>query len=137
VSVKVKSKLIEGFRSVVDNGRVHSIVLDLPREQGGGDTGPTALELCVMSLAGCISTIYAVVAEKAKLNVKHLEVLVEAEKSEEIGTITKAKIRVKVKTPDPEEKARKVLELTLKNCPVGLLFERAGVELEHSIEVLK
>ncbi len=132
-----RSILVEKYRSIVDNQRGHSLVLDLPREQEGDDTGPTALELCVMSLAGCISTIYAVTANKMRMPIEYLEVIIEAEKNPEIGTIGKVKTLVRVKTSAPEERAKKALEITLRNCPVGILFKRAGVEAEYSIELIK
>ncbi|MDK2463414.1 MAG: osmotically inducible protein C, partial [Candidatus Korarchaeota archaeon] len=61
--MRARSKLVEGFRSVIDDGRGHSVVTDLPKDMGGTDTAPTALELAVMALAGCITTIFAMVAK--------------------------------------------------------------------------
>ncbi len=52
--IKSRAKLIENFRSIVVNGRKHAIVIDLPEQRGGNDMGPTALELAVMGLAGCM-----------------------------------------------------------------------------------
>lgn len=45
------AKLIKDFKICVDDGRAHSVSLDLPPELGI-DMGPTALELGVMSYAG-------------------------------------------------------------------------------------
>lgn len=45
------AKLVKDLRIAVDNGRAHSVCLDLPPELGT-DMGPTALELGVMSYAG-------------------------------------------------------------------------------------
>ena len=59
--MKSRAKWVENSKNYVDDGRGHGTVLDLP---SGDDTGPTALELSVMSYAGCIVTIFKLVAEK-------------------------------------------------------------------------
>jgi len=133
--MRARAKLVEGFRSVVDNGRGHSVVTDLPEELGGMDTAPTALELALMALAGCISTIFAMVAHGKKLSFEDMEVIVEAEKSEKDHTITSGKIKGIVTSKEPEERVKKIWDDTLKICPVGILFQRAAVHFEHELEI--
>ncbi len=133
--MKSRAVLLENFRIIVDNGRKHSVLLDLPENLGGNDTGPTALELAVMSLSGCIATIFKLVANKMRLKIQKLEVIVEAEKSEEAGTITKANIEVNVKTKEKKEKVERALKATLDTCPVGLLFKRANVESKVTLNI--
>ena len=65
--MKTTAKWINQFQSVVDNGRSHAMVIDLPAAQDGKDSGPTALELALMGLSGCLSTIFAKVAAKMRL----------------------------------------------------------------------
>jgi uncharacterized OsmC-like protein len=48
--------------------------------------GPTALELGVMSFAGCFATIFSLTAKKMRIPLKDLEVELGAQKSEETGT---------------------------------------------------
>ncbi len=129
--MKSKSVLVGGYQSIVDNGRNHSIVLDLPKHQEGSDIGATALELSVMSFAGCISTIFKVVAEKMRINVEKLEIESEAEKGKE--TIEKVTFNVKVKSDAPQDKLEKCLETTCNTCPVGVLFKNAGVKIERNL----
>ena len=83
------AKLVKDFRITVDDGRAHSVCLDLPPELGT-DMGPTALELGVMSYAGCFATIFALTARKMRIPLIDLEVRLEAVKSQEVGTITEA-----------------------------------------------
>jgi len=125
--MKTKSVLIGGYQSVINNGRNHSIVTDLPADSDGQDIGATALELSVMSLAGCISTIYKKVADKMRINVSNLEVETEAEKGQD--TISKVKCLVYVSSDASQEKLEKCLDNTMKSCPVGVLYEKAGVEI--------
>lgn len=130
--MKSVSTWTEGFQSKVTNGRGHEVITDLPLEQNGKDTGATALELAVMALSGCVSTIFAMVAKNSGLEFESLSVDVDAVKGAE--TIESADIVVSVKTADAD-KAEKVLEKTLKACPVGVLYEKAGVKITHKITV--
>jgi len=130
--MKSKSLLLEGYQSVIDNGRNHSVVTDLPN---GANVGASALELTVMSLAGCISTIFKTTAEKMRLNVNRVEVNMDAEKGSD--TISKVRYHVGVKSDSSQEQLQKCLDLTLKNCPVGVLFEKAGVEIEGELEKIQ
>jgi len=91
-----KAKLIEEFRIAVDDGRAHTVCVDLPPEIGT-DRGPTALELGVMSFAGCIATIFALMAKKTRVTMSDLEVNMKAEKPEGAKTVTKADYNVIVK----------------------------------------
>ncbi|MFP4448756.1 MAG: OsmC family protein [Bacteroidales bacterium] len=129
--MKSKSVLIDGYQSVIDNGRSHSVVVDLPKQSSGNDSGATALELTLMSLSGCISTIFKKVADRMRINIENLEVNMEADKGEE--TFDRVRYNVQVTSDAPTDKLKKCLELTEKSCPVGVLFSRAGVTIEGTI----
>ncbi len=66
------AKLIEGFQIMLDDGESHSTIVDLAPDLGTG-LGPSSLELCVMSHAGCYVTILALVAKKMHLALKGLK----------------------------------------------------------------
>jgi len=125
------ARLGKGLRISVDDGRAHSVILDLPPELGT-NMGPTALELGVMSYAGCFATIFTLMAKKMRVPLKDLEVKLEAIKSEEAGTITDANFNITVKADAPEEKIQRIFKLTLENCPVGKLFEKGGVKTTYN-----
>ncbi len=135
--MKAKAVRVEDFWLVVDNGRSHSIALDLPTKLGGTDKGPTALELTVMGLAGCVATIFSLMAKKMKIPVEALKVEVEAEKPEGAKTIASARLSMTVKTTAEESKVERAWKLTLENCPVGILFEKAGVKVDYSYKIEK
>ena len=128
--MKSTYRLIKNFQAVVDNGRTHSVVVDLPPSSEGEDLGPTALELAVMAYSGCVGTIYAKVAKKMRLEIESLEVIVDAVKGPEDRTVTAMKADVYVKSPDTEEKLQKCLDLTLKTCPVGIIYDCASIPSE-------
>jgi putative redox protein len=127
-----KAKLIESFRIDVDDRRTHAVPLDLSPPDGT-DMGPSALELCLMSFAGCYATIFVLTAQKMRFTLKKLEVKVDAVKSAEVGTITEASVDVLVEADMSTDRLERVHELTLKGCPVGILFERAGVKIKYNV----
>ena len=124
------------FQSVVDNGRNHSLVIDLPEAKGGINSGPTALEMCVMSFSGCVGTIFAMVAQKMRLTFEHLEVEVNAEQKNEAPTITDIHFIMNIKTNETKDKIEKCLEHTMNTCPVGVLFKQAGVKITNEIKFI-
>ena len=94
--IKATAKLIENVRTIADNSRTHSIVLDLEKSKGGDDTGPTALELAVMALADCAITICADVAKNSKIALTKVEAIAEAEKSPDSPKLTGVNMKVHV-----------------------------------------
>jgi uncharacterized OsmC-like protein len=132
--MKITSRHVTGcFQSVVDNGRQHGIVLDLPEAKSGDDLGPTALELAAMSLAGCVSTIWAVVAKNSRCSYRKMIVELDIDKPDKEPTFTTGKIHVKVDSDESEDKLKRILDKTLKACPVGRLFEQADLDFPTSL----
>jgi putative redox protein len=124
------------YQSVVDNGRNHSMVIDLPEAKGGINSGPTALEIAVMSFSGCVGTIFAMVAQKMHLNFDKMEVETEAMQKDDAPTITDIHFVLRIQATADLIKVQKCVELTLKTCPVGILYQQAGVRITHDVEML-
>ena len=87
-----------------------------------------------MSHAGCYATIAQLVVGKMRIQLKGLEVTVDAVKSQEAGTIVEETFDILIKTDATEEQVQQLHEHTLKNCPVGVLFEKAGVKITYNIK---
>ena len=130
------AKLIEGFQIILDDGEAHSTIVDLAPDLGTG-LGPSSLELCVMSHAGCYVTILALVAKKMHLVLKGAMVGVEAVKSEETGTISEETFEISIKSEANIDRIERLHKLTLETCPVGILFEKAGVKISYKLNVTK
>jgi putative redox protein len=131
-----KSLWTRQFQSVVDNGRNHSMVIDLPEAKGGVNSGPTALEVCLMGFSGCVGTIFAMVAQKMRLTFEMMEVDVNAEQKNNAPTITDIHFVMTIKTNEDKQKIEKCLNHTLETCPVGVLFKNAGVIITNEIKYL-
>jgi len=135
---KAKAKLIENVRTIVDNSRTHTIVCDLPLAKGGDDTGPTALELAIMALSDCAATIFADVAKKSKIEIKKLEVVVEAEKPTDSPKISKVKLKVHISAKARRQILEAIWRRTEANCPVVTIFrESIPVEVELTTETVE
>jgi uncharacterized OsmC-like protein len=134
--IHATAKLVKGFRIDVDDGRFHAICLDLPRDQGT-DLGPSALELALMSYTGCYATIFALTASRMRIALMGLEAKAEAIKSEQAGMITKVKFDITVKSDASEDRIRRTHQLTLKGCPVGKIFDKAGVKSSYNVKIEK
>lgn len=133
--MKVTSRHVTGcMQSIVDNGRHHGIVLDLPEAKSGDDLGPTALELAAMALAGCVSTIWAVVAKNSGVSYRKVIVEIDLDKGDKDPTFTSSSGTVKVDSDEDDDKLRRVLDKTIQACPVGRLFEQAGLETPLELE---
>ncbi|MBD3191178.1 MAG: OsmC family peroxiredoxin [Candidatus Heimdallarchaeota archaeon] len=135
--MKSTTKWVKNYQSVVDNGRSHGIVIDLPEGKDGDDMGPTALELAVMGLSGCIGTIYSLIAKKMRLSIDSIEVELEAEKGPDDPTVTKVSADVKVKSSEKKAKLEKCLETTMNTCPVGVLYQNAGIPMDINLHVVE
>jgi putative redox protein len=131
-----KAKLVENLRIDVDDQKTHAVALDLAPPDGT-DMGPSALDLCLMSFVGCYATIFVLTAKKMRFSLKNLEVKAHAVKSEEVGTITEARVDILVDADMPKDRIQRTHKLTLEDCPVGKLFERAGVKIEYNLKTGK
>ncbi|MEM3395543.1 MAG: OsmC family protein [Nitrososphaerota archaeon] len=130
--MRVRAVWISGFRSVLDNNRGHNVIIDLPKQDKGDDTGPTALELMAMSYVGCVATIFKIVADKRGLAFEDLEINLEAVKGEK--TIERGAGKLIIKTTAKKEEVENALRLTLQVCPVGIIFDNAGIKIDWQVE---
>jgi putative redox protein len=60
-----------------------------------------------------------------------------AVKSAEAGTITEAEVDILVDSDMPKDRLQRAHELTLKGCPVGILFEKANVKIKYNLRAVK
>lgn len=106
----------------MDNQRTHSVVCDLSVPAGGTDSGPTALELSMMSLADCAVTIFADVCKKSNIQLSKVEVNVEADKAPDSPSVTGIIMKVNVASSARKELVDAAWRRTEANCPVLVIF---------------
>jgi uncharacterized OsmC-like protein len=71
-----------------------------------------------------------------RIHLKGLEVKVEAAKTDEAGTITEETFDILVKSDAPDDRIQRCHKLTL-SCPVGIIFEKAGIRLSYNLKTTK
>jgi putative redox protein len=135
-NINARAQLIKDFQIALDDGHSHSVVVDLPPDLGTG-LGPTSLELCIMSHAGCYATICALTAKKMRVDLRDLRVRVEAMKNDKARTITEENFDIHIKADAPQDRIQRLHELTLKNCPAGIIFEKASVKIKYKVNTSK
>jgi putative redox protein len=116
-----------GFQTQLEDARGHAVTVDLPPDEDGGNLGTSALELSVLSLAGCITTIFALVAKRRRLKFEDMKVELDAERPEGSPTITSVDGVLRVVTTADREAVETALRITLRTCPVGVLYEHAHI----------
>jgi putative redox protein len=77
-TVAVESKLGDKF-VIETNIRGHKVVIDQPVNAAGTDTGPTPLELILVSLAGCIGTIGRIIAMQQRIALRGMAIKIEGD----------------------------------------------------------
>ena len=115
-----------------DNTRNHSVVC-INNFCSGTDSGPTALELTLMSLADCGVTIFSDVCKKSSIEPGKIQVDIEAEKNPESPLIGEVKMKVRVESSVRKELVEAAWRRTEANCPVLLILKGqipVNVELE-------
>jgi putative redox protein len=122
--VKANAKLLENTRLVTENTRGHSVICDLPVASGGGNSGPTPLELSLMSLAGCGVIIFADICKNSKIEPGKVAIeTVEAEKSANSPTLTGVTMKVNVSSKARKELLEAAWRRTEATCPVLFIFK--------------
>ena len=91
------------------------------------------VELCVMSHAGCYATIFVLTAAKMRISLRGLAVKVVAVKTDAAGTITEENFDIVFITDASDDRIKRCHELTL-NCPVGIIFEKAGIKITYNLK---
>ena len=121
--IKVNAKCVQNVQSISDNNRGHSLVLDLGTAKGGDNTGPSALELAIMSLADCAVTIFADVCKQSNVEISKMEVVAEADKPADSPRLTGVDLKITVVSKARKQKLDAVWRRTEANCPVVSIFQ--------------
>jgi putative redox protein len=107
-----------GYRTVA-RARGHLLVADEPTDVGGGDTGPTPMELVAAALAGCIAITLRMVAQRKGWPLEGVEVEVDRVKEAVEGARPRDAFEVKVELLGPLDDAmRSELRRIAARCPV-------------------
>jgi putative redox protein len=109
--------------------RDHTLVADEPRENGGGDTGPSPQELLAASLASCTAITMEMYAERKGWNIGDVVVDVDYEPAQR-GSPTRFSMAIRFPKELPEDQREKLTQIAAK-CPVHRTLEGEVMFDEH------
>ena len=76
-TMKIGANIKEGFKTEIECS--HNFIIDQPKQGGGTDLGPNPLEIFLSSLPACICAIGRIISNQKKLNVRGINVKLEAD----------------------------------------------------------
>ena len=109
--------------------RQHSLVVDEPESNGGGDSGPTPHELYDSALGACKALTTLWYAKRKQIPVEGIEVSVDRDDSEERKGIYRLRVTLALTGPLTDEQRQELLSVSLK-CPVHRLMTQVTTEIE-------
>ena len=63
-------------RQITATARGHKICVDIPKERGGDDTGPTPPEYLAIGLGGCVMNIARMIAREKQISLDNIGITV-------------------------------------------------------------
>ena len=123
-----------GVENEVDDGRGHSYIIDVTRDEGGQDKGTSGFELGLLSLAGCVNAVFALVAKRRRIVFDSMRTELEGERPRKAPTYTAVHGVFRIRTSAPKDEVETALALALRICPIGVLFEQAKIPVRvHAV----
>lgn len=116
----------------------HTIKIDIPVGNGGGDTGPSPKKFMLTSLAGCTGMDVISILRKMKVVPDAFHVVVEAEVTEEDPKrYYEMKVIYQFKGKDlPMDKLEKAINLSVeKYCGVSAFYKQV-VDIKTEIQII-
>lgn len=124
---------------VGESGSGHSVVMDGAPEFGGRNLGFRPMEMLLLGLGGCTAFDVMMILNKSRQNVGDCEVLIEAERSEEIPKVfTQIHIHFVVSGRGLDgNKVEKAVNLSAeKYCSASEMLGKVA-KITHDFEVLE
>jgi putative redox protein len=125
---------------VGESGSGHAVVMDGPADHGGRNIGPRPMEMLLIGLGACSSVDVVGILRKARQNVIHCEVKLEAERADAVPAVfTKINLVFVVSGRGLKEThVKRAVELSAdKYCSASIMFSKAGVDITHSYEIVE
>ncbi len=126
--------VVDGLRSTVEGTNGETLVTDMPKSIGGGDSAPSPGWVLRAAIASCDATLIAMRAAQEEIELSTLEVIVDSE-SDDRGILgmdesvpagplsTRIRVRIAAKGV-PAEKLQEVVAWADRHCPVSDAVQR-------------
>ena len=117
----------KGHEILLEDGRAHAVVVDLPPEEGGASAGTTPLELSLLSLAGSLATTFVTLARKRRLDFSGLTLVLEVKSTLPTNSVGAVHVTLRLRSRADRTEVEMVLRSALEACPVARMFRDARV----------
>ncbi len=126
--IQISTTLVAGAnRRIIATTRGHEILMDIPKERGGDDAGPTPPECLAIALGGCILNICRFLAMEKQIELKDLRVSIagDADPSRAFGLVTDTRagfshlsVQVEFSSELSESEKEEFRQELLARCPL-------------------
>jgi uncharacterized OsmC-like protein len=117
----------KGHEILLEDGRTHSVVVDLSPDEGGTSAGTTPLELSLLALAGSLASTFVTLARKRHLDFSGLTVVLEGDAPSPPAVIGGVHGSLRLRSHADRSDVEATLRASLDLCPVGRIFREARV----------
>lgn len=138
--MKTTVKWTDGAMFVGESGSGHSVVMDGPEDLGGRNLGPRPMEMLLLGTGGC--SVYDVMSmlKKSRQQVVDCRVELDAERADAVPAVfTRINMHFVVTGVGlKQNQVKRAVELSAeKYCSASIMFGEAGVEINHSFEIVE
>ncbi|HEY1198943.1 MAG TPA: OsmC family protein [Thermoplasmata archaeon] len=117
----------KGHEILLEDGRTHSVVVDLSPDEGGTSAGTTPLELSLLALAGSLASTFVALARKRHLDFSGLTLVLEGDAPSPPVAIGGVHGTLRLRSHADRSEVETTLRDSLELCPVGRIFREAHV----------
>ncbi len=138
--MKTTVKWTDGAMFVGESGSGHTVVMDGPEDLGGRNVGPRPMEMLLRGTGGC--AVYDVLSmlKKSRQEVVDCRVELDAERADTVPAVfTRINMHFVVTGVGLKlSQVKRAVALSAeKYCSASIMFGAAGVEVNHSFEILE
>lgn len=124
-----------GHEILLEDGRAHSVVVDLSPDEGGTSAGTTPLELSVLALAGSVASTFVALAKKRHLDFSGLSLVLEGAEPTPVTALGEVHGTLRLRTRTDRSEVDATLHDAMELSSVGRLFRQANIPVHVIVAV--
>ena len=105
--------------------RDHTLIIDNPKEKGGTNKGPRPTETLLAALGGCLITALSRIAERMRIPLSDLEIVLRGVINRETHSIEKINISLRIgAVQTTQDRLERLIKIAREYCTVSNTLER-------------
>lgn len=137
--MKARIKWVENVAFMGESGSGHSVIMDGSPEDGGRNLGFRPMEMLLLGMGGCTAFDVILILKKSRQPVTDCEVLIEAERADEIPKVfTKIHVHFIITgTGLSDQQVKRAIHLSAeKYCSASIMLGKVA-EITHDYEIVE